>query len=153
MVYYRYSDNLPFNLGYANSRYFGLFLAVDTPELQDDMIYSYAYNVVNAGMVYCHIWGRNCMRIHDIFDEVICVVRAKDEVNTNQKTTILNIHHENESIDDAITYYLNSAHPSEYYADDCKAEYVLCVGNKKLDKKIMELLKKKIQSSKRHNKH
>ncbi|MBN2102852.1 hypothetical protein JW835_02325 [bacterium] len=149
MIYYQYDDNLPFNLTYAYSRYFGLFLAVDTPELEDDAIYSYAYNVVNEGMVYCHLWGRNCKKIHDIFDEVIQVIQAKDEVNTNQQTTILNKTHENESIDESLVCYLNYASPSEYYMDECTAELILCIGNKRLDTKIRALLKKQINAKKK----
>lgn len=147
-IFYRHLNELPLNYDYSQSRYFGLFLAIDTPAPEEDVIFSYAYHVIQEGMAFFSVWGPDCQKMHTIFDEVIHAIEAKDIVSTNEETAILSVCHHHESIDEALDSYLNAT-PSEYYADECEAEYVLCIGSRNLDKKVKELMKKQIKFSKR----
>ena len=53
------------------SRYFGLFLAMDAPQIKSERILAVAEAIVPKGLACLCAGGPDCERVHDCFDETI----------------------------------------------------------------------------------
>jgi hypothetical protein len=71
------------------------------------------------------VWGNNCERIHDIFDE--CEVQL--EIDNGREYQVMTTWHENESLDDALSFFLNKTVPNEEYIESCRTSFVVSVNN------------------------
>jgi hypothetical protein len=114
------------------SRRFRLLVVADTIEISTDIISQFAYAALKSGMVYFCAWGPGCERFHDIVDEV----RVKDElgervfVGPNPEDTIMTTWHPDDTLEEAVEYFINWAHPTHGFAEGSDCWMAICVNNK-----------------------
>jgi hypothetical protein len=106
------------------SRYFVCFLGWDAALESTDSISQVTEILLRSGCVYLCSWGSGCERVHDIADELSVGSNPPPETYPGIMTTW----HENESLDDAIWFFLNNAWPDDAYAGDCKAAIAITIG-------------------------
>ena len=84
-----------------------------------------AEQLLGSGCVYLCAWGRGCERVHDIFDEIL--------VGTNSgpadASVVMTTWHADESLEEALGFFLRSAFPDERYQDSCRSGIVIVLGD------------------------
>ncbi|MGC1490061.1 MAG: hypothetical protein WA798_01730, partial [Candidatus Acidiferrum sp.] len=116
-----------------SSKHFGLFLALDAVAIDVERIRRVAEKLLRRGLVYLCTWGSDCERVHDIFDEVD--VRMDPE---QQKPVVMTTSHSDESIEEAVWYFVNCAFSEEAYLPTCLDWIFAPVGNREWEKAIRE---------------
>lgn len=107
-----------------SSKYFVCFLGWDSTNATTEAISQVAEILLKSGCVYICACGDGCERVHDIFDEVsVGVNPALDD-----DPVIMTTWHKEESLDDALWYFLNSTFPDDQYADNCHAALAVSIG-------------------------
>jgi hypothetical protein len=101
------------------------FLAWDAAGVADTVARAVARTLLDAGAVYLCTFGSDCERVHDRADDEI--LRRSTEVD--ESTCIPTTWHSDESLDDALWFFLFTASPSEAYAEHCRTALVLSVGD------------------------
>jgi len=82
-------------------------------------------------MVYFCVWGRGCERFHDIVDEIV----VADELGNRKfagplgNDVVMTTWHDDESLEEALSFFTTCAVPTEGLADDSDFRLVICVGN------------------------
>lgn len=71
---------------------FALFLACDAEGLSADLIGDFASYCIQHGLFWVSIWGPDCERVHDIFDEV-------DIDQEAEPGTVMSTWHDDESLE------------------------------------------------------
>jgi len=108
-----------------SSRYFGLFIAVDALQIKSERILALAEALIPKGLACLCAWGPDCERVHDCFDEI--------EVATNIESTddnvVMTTWHDDETLSEALWYFVNSAFAVEKYRADCKDWLTIVIGN------------------------
>ena len=111
---------------------FALLLVMDgRKELVGDLD-NIPQHLIEEGLVYVCTWGEDCNRIHDIFDEVVIQM----EIESKKEIPIMTTWHADETIDEALWFFLFTAIPDEVYLDTCKTAYVVSVGSTEWTKQL-----------------
>jgi hypothetical protein len=112
------------------SKYFGLLLAIDARGLDVSPIFDVATQLLSRGLVYLCAWGPDCERVHDIFDEAI-VGRELEGTAPSEvfDGTVMTTWHSNESLEEALWFFVHSAFPAEAYASECRDWVIATIGN------------------------
>ena len=124
------SDIEEFNLSGLTklSKYFTLFIANNKKVIVDK--YSpKASELIKSGLAYFCAWGNECEKIHDIFDEEIVSLEIEQTWETDDDNVIMTTWHKNESIKEALLFFLMNTSPTEKYYSECKSSLVLLIGN------------------------
>jgi hypothetical protein len=87
---------------------FGLFLACDATDLSADVLAKAAERALSDGAVYVCAWGPGCERVHDAFDDAYVLLGVKADELPPVTTTW----HADESLDEALWYFVDVAHPT-----------------------------------------
>lgn len=98
-----------------SSEYFVCFLCWDSQDIESDVIANVAEILLKSGGVYFCIWGSDSKRIHDIIDDVSV------DRGSGKEFVIMTTSHENESLDDALWFFLNTTLPDDKFIDGCRA--------------------------------
>lgn len=107
-----------------SSRFFVCFLCWDdSTDVTKDAIEAIAEILLRSGAVYFCVWGKGCSRVHDIID------LASYEQDQENESVIMTSWHEEESLDDALWFFLNSAFPDDRYFDECRAGVAITIGS------------------------
>jgi len=81
--------------------------------------------LLKLGCAYLSTWGPDCERVHDIMDKV-----ADAESNITSGV-VMTTWHDDESLSEALWYFLNCTHPDEEYAPKgCDLGLVVVVASK-----------------------
>lgn len=83
-----------------------------------------AEQLLDAGCVYFCAWGAGCERVHDIFDEV-CVGTYR---NAADRSVVMTTWHAEESLAEALWFFLRSAIPDEQYEESCRSGVAIVFG-------------------------
>jgi len=83
-----------------------LFLAVDARAVPTEAIASAAERLLASGLVYICVWGPDCERVHDIFDEVYA-----GDGSTEPSFTLMSTWHSHESLEEALWFFIEHAVP------------------------------------------
>lgn len=75
--------------------------------------------LIKAGCVYFVCWGPSCEWVHDVIDE--SVVDVEDLIVTTW--------HSQESLEEALWYFLNVTWPGEEFEETCKASVGVTIGS------------------------
>jgi hypothetical protein len=113
------------------SRRFRLLVVADVTAIPTDVISEFAYAALKSGMVYCCSWGPGCKRLHDIVDQV-CVadeLGARLFVGPNSSDVIMTTWHDDDTLDEAIEYMVNSSYPTDGFAADSDYWIAICVND------------------------
>jgi hypothetical protein len=108
-----------------SSEYFGVLLACDAHNITDDVVVDLARSLIANGMRYFCSWGRDCERVHDIVDSVV-IENAKDET---EDSVIITMWFDDKSLDEALWQFLYVAFPANDYAEGCRADLAIVIGN------------------------
>jgi hypothetical protein len=116
-----------------SSQHFGLLLALDAMSIESERIGSVAEKILRKGLVYLSAWGPDCERVHDIFDEVE-IGRDPEQ----GKPVVMTTWHADESLEEAVWFFVNAAFSDEAYASSCSDWILASVGNRDWEKAIRE---------------
>lgn len=88
---------------------------VPTAEVQ-----GFAQELLKQGVAYVCAWGRECERVHDVFDDVILQRPEGDPF-------VMTTWHDDESMDEALWYGVWAACPDEAFGDPASASVLFAV--------------------------
>jgi hypothetical protein len=111
-------------------RHFVAFLAANANEIDASVLSEFAHKLVLAGCVYFCAWGKDCERMHDLFD-LECL-----QIDPVVMTTW----HANDSLDEALYFFVFSAHPDDGYGNTTKSMLAISIGDSAQDKKMCDRL-------------
>lgn len=83
-------------------------------------------SLLDRGMVYLCAWGPDCERVHDIADEIIVGDGTSDEPDS---ALIMTTWHDDEALEDAAWFAVNSAMPSEDFSESFRGVIAISVGD------------------------
>lgn len=112
--------------------YFGAFLVCNADLIADTVIVELAHSLLRQGMVYFCVWGKDCERVHDLFDGVIVELDPCETDESVRMTFGL----ECESLDEALWHFLYVAFPADHYRENCKAELIVVLGDERMASQI-----------------
>jgi hypothetical protein len=115
------------------SPHFVLFLAMDATNVPSSSILHAARQLIDRGLACLCVWGPDCSRVHDCFDEE----RAEDEA---ADTVVMTTWHDDEPIDEALWYFRNNAWPSDAFKLTCTDWIAISVDNASWERQIREEL-------------
>lgn len=95
----------------GSERYFGLLLVAD----HAISIGSAAAVLLERGLAFVSAWGTDCARTEADFDSAI----VDRNPNETADDVILTTSHANDSVDEAVEFFVVSAHPASAYFDEC----------------------------------
>jgi len=119
--------------------HFVLFLACDAAQLDVETISDFAETTMDQGLAYICAWGRDCERLHDIFDECH-VMRTLDLPKDQDKGVLMTTWHETDTLEDALEFFFRCAVPNEDFAPVCKAWLAASIGSSERVGKMRSLL-------------
>jgi hypothetical protein len=83
-----------------------LFIAADARGVARDTIARIARRLLASGLVYVCVWGLDCERVHDIFDEV-----HVGDGSSDSGFTLMSTWHSEETLEEAIWFFIQCAFP------------------------------------------
>jgi hypothetical protein len=105
--------------------HFVLFLAVNGREVDTETIYSVSQKLLDKGMVYACVWGPDCESVHDSIDQT----RFRRKPEETDSNVIVTTWHAEESIGEAVCFFLNCAWPADDYVHTCSDWIAAVIGN------------------------
>ncbi|MDB6029598.1 MAG: hypothetical protein JWM68_5821 [Verrucomicrobiales bacterium] len=100
-----------------------LFIAADARGVPVDVIGRVAERLLASGVIYVCMWGPDCERVHDIFDEVYI-----GDGSSERTFKLTSTWHSDETIGEAIGFFIGSAVPSDSEMDTT-SYLAVAVGN------------------------
>jgi hypothetical protein len=117
-----------------------LFLAMDARTMSINEISHIANWALAQGAVYLCAWGSDCERVHDIIDEVVC----NRNPDVTDEDVIMTTWHEDEALDEALWFAVNSAFPTGAYSETCKTLVAVAVGSEDWGNEIAKKLSESV---------
>jgi hypothetical protein len=110
---------------------FRLFVAADATHISTETISEFARSALTNGMVYFCAWGQGCERFHDIVDEIIVADGIGEQlfVRPNKGDVIMTTWHDDETLEDALDYFINSARPTDGFEPHSEYWVAICLTN------------------------
>jgi hypothetical protein len=109
----------------AVAPHFAVFLAWDASSVATEEISCLATLLHNRGLAYLCAFGPGCERVHDTFDEVELEL---DSARPSQ-SVIMTTWHKDESLEDALWFFVNNSFPDAAYEDTCRTGIAITIGN------------------------
>jgi hypothetical protein len=103
-------DALPLSFSLPSKRFVAL-LAADTTQVDAATFSRFSDSLLASGCVYFCAWGPGCERAHDMFDNHCLEI---DPV-------IMTTWHSDDSLDEALYFFLRNAWPDDGYSEDGSA--------------------------------
>jgi hypothetical protein len=124
------------------SNRFRLFVAADIEGNGNTAVSQFASAALNRGMVYFCSWGIGCGRFHDIVDEIVAMQepRKDNSAAVSPRDTVMTTWHDNESLEEALNFFIGAALPTEGLILDSTFRLVLCVGHQEWANRAMRVL-------------
>ena len=111
------------------SPHFLLFLALDASAISDDVLRVVARALLDRGLAYLCVWGKDCCRVHDQFD-------IEREPNEPDGHVVPTTWHDDEPLEEALWYFANVAYPDDSFEFDCRDWVAIAVGCSKWEEQI-----------------
>ena len=105
-------------------RHFVVFLAADARGVPDDEITDLADKLLSQGAAYVSVWGPDCRRVHDAFDDALR--RRLPDVDD---ALVMTTWHEEEELDSALWYAIVVACPQDAFLETCGSLLAIVVGD------------------------
>jgi hypothetical protein len=100
-----------------------LLVAADASGIPTETISRIAERLLASGLIYVCVWGPDCERVHDIFDEVHI-----GDGTVEPSFTLMSTWHDDEPLEEAIWFFIQSAFPLD--TEIANTSYVaISVGN------------------------
>jgi len=116
---------------------FGLLLAMDAQSIDSGQIGDLAEKMADKGLAYLCAWGPDCERVHDIFDEI----EVQRDLEKEDDSVIMTTWHSDESLEECLWFFVNSAFPDSAYEQSCKDWIIAPLGNEEWEKLIRDAFK------------
>ena len=113
----------------TSSPNFGLLLAIDARGVKNQDIWQAAEKLVAKGLVYLCVWGPECERVHDSFDDTISERELDAGLESTDENVIMTTWHSEEPLSEALWFFINSAFPARAYEKTCKDWIIAPIGN------------------------
>lgn len=94
-----------------------LLIVADSGDVPSSVVGDAAERLFAGGLAYVCVWGPDCGRVHDIFDET-----HVGDGSIEPQFSFMSTSHDDESLDEALFFFLRCAIPIE--ADLAAASYV-----------------------------
>jgi hypothetical protein len=121
--------SLPDSISLPTS-HFVCLVAANSTSVDAAVLKELSRKLLRAGCVYFCAWGPDCERLHDIFDEECFEV---DPV-------IMTTWHEEDSLDEALWFFVSCAYPDDGYQDTTKSALAISIGTPAWDEQIRSRL-------------
>jgi hypothetical protein len=121
-----------------HSTHFGLFLALDAREIDSKRLGEPAARLLKRGLAYLCAWGPDCELVHDIFDEEDV---ARD-LGRDTHDVIMTTWHKDESLEEALWFFVHSAFPADGYVRDCTDWVIAPIANPGWEQEIREKIRR-----------
>ena len=118
------------------SSHYGLFLAMDSRNIESRQILEAAESLIPKGLAYLCAWGPDCERVHDCFDEIL----SEADPESTEADVVMTTWHDDESLEEALSYFANSAGAAANYAASCKDWIAAVIGNQDWQANVREFL-------------
>lgn len=119
------------------SKYFGLLFSWPVEPLMPKEVFKVAKHFVEAGAVYVSTWGKDCERVHDIFDDAILDALPDAAKDRRILTTWL----EGKFLRGALWDFIHVAFPNTGYEKECEAAVMIFWNH--AEKEVLDLIRKK----------
>ncbi len=106
-----------------SSPHFACFLAWDATEASVKEVDSVLRSLRASGVAYLCTWGADCKRVHDIADEIF-----HSDVSS-KGTVVMTTWHDEETLAEAVEFFLNRSFPHEYYEDTLRSGIAISIGS------------------------
>jgi hypothetical protein len=121
------------------TKYFCAMVVWDSATASVDSVSRLVESLLRSGCVYVSCWGSGCDRVHDIADEVIVgfqvglmETRSTDAQDLSatgtQERVIMTTGHGEETLDEALHFFLTHTQPGTEYASQCGSAVALAIG-------------------------
>lgn len=118
-------DELPDPLR-LSAKHFVCFVAWFSNGIEAQTVHRLAEALLRAGCAYFCAWGIGCERVHDLFDEVSFAMYPEPE-----ESIVMSTWHDEQSLDDALWYFLNNTWPDDPYFETCRAALAISIGGER----------------------
>jgi len=98
---------------------------MDARSIDSGQIGELAEKMADKGLAYLCVWGPDCERVHDIFDEI----EVQRDLEPTDDNVIMTTWHSAESLEESLWFFVNCAFPAEAYEQSCK-EWIVCSDRK-----------------------
>lgn len=115
----------PFSWSSSPKRPFACFCATDAHSVPVEVLSKFCSRVIELGCAYLCAWGPGCERVHDAMDEEA----MGDDPPKTDVGCIMTTSHADESLEEALWFFLNCTVPEEDYAPNgCGTAVIFSVG-------------------------
>jgi len=119
----------------APSQYFVAMLVCDGSRISDKDIAHLSRKLINAGCVYLCCWGRECERIHDLFD----AEWIENGFDPESSDTIMTTWHTHDSLDACIQHAIWFTEPTDKYQEQCTSVVAIVIDDRQAADRIREV--------------
>ena len=105
---------------------FACLLAWNAKGVSHDAIAALVAPLLQAGASYIICWGSDCERVHDIIDEMISI--PGNNFGVPDDACIMTSWHDNESLENAILFFLSNTWPDDRYFNSTHAALAVSIG-------------------------
>jgi hypothetical protein len=120
-------------------QHFACFIAWDCESASVEEISSVVEPLMRAGAAYFCTWGSGCQRVHDIVDELDAY--PFNSIGAPEGSVIMTSWHDDESLEEALHYFLTYTSPDEYFENTLKASLAISIGSDKWPSVIHDALR------------
>jgi hypothetical protein len=99
-------------------------LACDADELSIKVLGKWSNKLIDSGLAYLCTWGKDCERVHDIFDETVV---GREVFDKEAIPPIITTWHADQSLEEALWFALNTTFPVPEYEETCKSLLIVAV--------------------------
>jgi hypothetical protein len=115
----------PFAWSNLSSRRFTCFCALDIEAVPSTALSKFCSRLIELGCAYFCAWGPGCERVHDAMDEQA----MGDDPPKTDVGCVMTTWHADESLEEALWFFLNCTVPDEDYAPNgCDTAVIFSVG-------------------------
>jgi len=121
-----------------SSKYFRLAIAVDALNISDDLIRKTARTALQRGFSSLCVWGRDCERVHDLFDDAERELHLPRGASWTSTDVVMTTRHANETLDQALWHFAWCSIPTEYLESESQDCFVAVIGNPVWEREVRE---------------
>lgn len=132
-------SQLPMEIS-LSTRHFACFVAWEADDVQVEDVMRIAEILLSAGGAVFGCWGSGCRRIQEIIDEIDSdPFREKD---VPDDAVIMTSWHEDESLEDALWFFLNESTPDTHFEETLGSSLAISIGAPESAAKIRAALER-----------
>jgi hypothetical protein len=104
---------------------FVLLLVFDATDILGSELVRFASGAIRGGATYVCVWGPDCARVHNAFDEADLEVNGE----STDDRVLMTTDHADEPLEEAVWFALNAAYPAGAYESTTQATVLATIGS------------------------